>query len=175
MKTIKEWVMTLPEDIREKALKYEKYDWNDKSLSLAYAILEAFIWRETEEGTNYWRNIWQRADSGDFAQKGASPNKTQVEQINEIMDWFDFDKVHRAMQALNWTWYGKDVPLVGQIRKQARELLTEVANTDASCVSTGGLKASKTDGILFLEFVVEYWEAETPTKYEQLKEYDRYE
>lgn len=50
------------------------------------------------------------------------------EEIDDILDYFDFEKVHKAMEALDWEWvspYGLAVPLLGDLRKQARQLLTD--------------------------------------------------
>ena len=48
--------------------------------------------------------------------------------VNEIMDWFDFRKVAKVMEFLNWKWYfdGIDgVPAEGDIRALARQLMNE--------------------------------------------------
>jgi hypothetical protein len=50
-------------------------------------------------------------------------------RIEVIMTNFDFQKVHRAMVALNWTWYhpgGFAIPDIDTLRKSARELLEGV-------------------------------------------------
>jgi hypothetical protein len=50
------------------------------------------------------------------------------EQIDDIMDHFDFEKVHKAMVALEWVWHNSstgrsEVPERWEIRKRARTLL----------------------------------------------------
>lgn len=76
------------------------------------------------------------------------------EQINEIMDTFDFGKAHRMMAAVNWTWaltdhgVGPAVPTEAALRKEARRLLTRVAfkSSPRYTVSSGGLTIEKTVG-----------------------------
>jgi hypothetical protein len=50
------------------------------------------------------------------------------ETIMDCLDEFDFDKVHKVMMHLNWTYSDdKDVPTVEYLRKQARGYLIRVA------------------------------------------------
>lgn len=48
-------------------------------------------------------------------------------EINTIMDWFDFERVHTVMTALDWKWFnsGNHVPLIGEIRGFARDLIRD--------------------------------------------------
>ena len=43
--------------------------------------------------------------------------------IDDIMDNFDFHKVHRVMEFMNWQWSGEVVPSVSEMRKEARRLV----------------------------------------------------
>ena len=54
MKTIKEWVDTLPDGIRTRAYKYKSKSWLRPKPSLREAIMSAFIWRNTAEGVSFW-------------------------------------------------------------------------------------------------------------------------
>ena len=66
-------------------------------------------------------------------------------QIDEIMDWFDFDKVHKVMTLLNWEWSKTNgVPAVGDMRAAVRGHLKEAAK-QGFC-STGGFSALRIDG-----------------------------
>ena len=85
-----------------------------------------------------------------------------TDQIDEIMDYFDFEEVHTAMQALGWTWVNKGIPSTAEIRQQARGMLKAVASGKEWCASTGGLRATNQDGILSLEFILTHWETELP-------------
>ena len=68
-------------------------------------------------------------------------------QIDEIMDTFEFEDVYEWMTHTNWTWghgAGAIVPDVYQLRSQARTLLKEAAKS--SLASTGGFTASCDEG-----------------------------
>ena len=44
-----------------------------------------------------------------------------TELIDEILDEFDFEIVHRTMKALDWTWHGSvESPTIGDLRRMAR-------------------------------------------------------
>ncbi len=48
-------------------------------------------------------------------------------QISDIMDRFDFEKVLGVMHFLNWRWLGEPVTLE-RLKSQANELLWQAAN-----------------------------------------------
>ena len=94
----------------------------------------------------------------------------------DIINNFDFQKVHDVMNYLNWTWYPKGIPTVDDIRFSARERIESVIKNcllDANpneeyFVSSGGLKATaiKDDygqiTFLQLEFVIVSWDLNDP-------------
>jgi hypothetical protein len=86
--------------------------------------------------------------------------KTRFEkQIDEVLDSFDFDKVHRAMELLSWTWANLDrVPERLELVDEARRLLSELKGKPG-VHGSGGLRASCTeDGTLSLKFILcESW------------------
>lgn len=45
--------------------------------------------------------------------------------IKEVLSSFDFEKVHKTMTFLNWTWYSKEVPDLLKLKSKAQELLEE--------------------------------------------------
>lgn len=70
-------------------------------------------------------------------------------QIDEIMCWFDFNKVHKMMESINWTWGTEKLPpSEGEIRETALRLLKETGKylkesskkEDEIQISTGGFK-----------------------------------
>ena len=74
---------------------------------------------------------------------------TLMKMRDNIMDSFNFDKVHRAMVALDWQWVDenltKHVPDITEIRKEARSELDRIINafgTDHQycCGGTGGFE-----------------------------------
>jgi hypothetical protein len=92
----------------------------------------------------------------------------RIETIENILDEFDFQRVQKAMKALDWRWYGtEDVfPSLGELRRKARELLEEVYNKEPSpffMTGTGGFEATRTmetgdlNKYLSLKFVVSEW------------------
>ena len=60
-----------------------------------------------------------------------------LNQVDEIMDSFDFRKVADVMKHLNWEWKGVGVPDEYEIRKNARELM-KMAIKAGEEMSTGG-------------------------------------
>jgi len=89
-------------------------------------------------------------------------------QERKIMDKFNFERVLKAMKALEWKWLGEE-PSIGQLKGCASNLLSIVQNkvngqpeddkTQWFSASTGGFKASAKlvngNWRLALEFVVE--------------------
>ena len=85
----------------------------------------------------------------------------QRKAIDNIMDWFDFDKVHKTMRVLRWEWLSAEekIPCQGEIREKARRLLTDAIQSEMS-VGSGGLQVTyiPTEGFLKLEFIVSEWD-----------------
>ena len=82
--------------------------------------------------------------------------------IEDILDEFDFGKVHQVMEHLNWIWHDSDgVPTLGQLRKRARSLMKTCIGHAEYTTATGGLRVQKKtfDGVPFycLMFVVSEW------------------
>ena len=50
--------------------------------------------------------------------------------IEEVIENFDFVKVHKVMESLNWTWVTKKkkvkIPSIKKMKKRVRELYEEV-------------------------------------------------
>jgi hypothetical protein len=95
------------------------------------------------------------------------------DEIENILDNFEFDKVKKTMDALFWLWYDVvGVPEVADLRKHARRLLIEVGEKVSKSneisaeanIATGGFKATAykyddTDKIYFrLAFEVATWD-----------------
>lgn len=71
-------------------------------------------------------------------------------QIDEIMDTFEFEDVHRWMEHDDWGWGTPDsdetvVPDLYEIKRCARQRLKEAAVTGFS--STGGFTATSHEGV----------------------------
>lgn len=71
------------------------------------------------------------------------------ENIDEVLDQFNFDKINKVMNFLEWKWvteYGFMVPGVYELRKQARSLLENVTKKlgegdEEFFIGTGGFNA----------------------------------
>lgn len=63
------------------------------------------------------------------------PKQTEVEfedpsnDIEDILDCFDFERVKKVMDFLDWQWYDVGVPEIWDLRKKARILLNNVWNS----------------------------------------------
>lgn len=88
---------------------------------------------------------------------------TDEEIIEDILDEFDFYKVQKTMEALEWTWR-REYPSIGEMRKVARGLMRDLIKIKDGSTSTGGLVARKRtiddggDPIYELSFVVTSWD-----------------
>lgn len=80
--------------------------------------------------------------------------------IEDVLEDFDFDKVRKVMEFLDWGWAGAEkevkVPSLYRLVKHADILLHEVTKEDINEVSAGGFRAVKDeDGNLELRFEIE--------------------
>lgn len=82
--------------------------------------------------------------------------------IDEILDEFNFEKVHKVMVSLDWKWNSTDgVPAIADLRRTARSLLKQVVESKGiHSVGTGGFTAFMHNGILGLRFEVSSYEIE---------------
>ena len=67
-------------------------------------------------------------------------------QLDEIMDSFDFDQVQKMMSATDWIWARSEngVPDQRELRQEARRLMKQaIAGEDCA---TGGFRTWVTDG-----------------------------
>jgi len=105
------------------------------------------------------------------------PTEAQInqrdQQVSCILREFDFDKVQRVMQALDWSWFSRGntaSPNVDMLYSTAERLLVDVyaiawRSANTSFIETGGFRAeatvvSEVDEILLeLSFVVEHKQA----------------
>ena len=91
-------------------------------------------------------------------------------KIDDIMENFDFERVHKVMDMLEWRWGSakNGVPSVEELKKEAKRLLV-TACSEKNHISTGGFKAvfeksigwgcdNDDDPYVGLEFILEEWE-----------------
>ena len=83
-------------------------------------------------------------------------------QIDNILTSFNFNRVHLAMRATNWTYMiGEEirVPEIVELRQYARELLNGCKHyrhfDEYECILSGGFEASACKKGFMLRFVIE--------------------
>lgn len=89
---------------------------------------------------------------------------TERMKIQDILEDFNFQKVHDVMEQLDWKWamtkYG--VPTLDELKSEAKRLLID-ACIEHTCVATGGFRAvyeagetpDDPDPYIALEFIIE--------------------
>jgi hypothetical protein len=92
MKTIKEWLMELPEPIKSRALKYGDFSFGNLEPSLRDAILGFKEWDYTEEGSDYWSYVASlRFDEAE------SLLDTRKQNSREAHESVNKEKVHQVI------------------------------------------------------------------------------
>ena len=108
-------------------------------------------------------------------------NKTKEELINEVLDNFDFVRVHEVMKFLDWKWYDFQentykVPSIPKLIHTAEKYLSQAYdglakskwNSNEYVTVSGGFEAwakrypaglDKPDVLLILNFNLATWEA----------------
>ena len=66
-------------------------------------------------------------------------------QIEEIMDNFNFARVHKMMVAVRWTWSGVGIPCEAELREEARDRLRRAAKDKAE-IESGGFFIKYSEG-----------------------------
>ena len=97
--------------------------------------------------------------------EGYAEGKKSFEYLSkEIHEQFNWERLHKAMMAVNWCWslgtdkFGKDnmgVPSIETIKNHAYALLKEAYDLEKGGISTGGFSAGWDSGELYLVFTFE--------------------
>jgi hypothetical protein len=96
----------------------------------------------------------------------------QMNMIADILNEFNFERVHQTMVCLGWKWHSIGVPDIDTIRNSARERIDNAikgclkdAHTGQEYIAaSGGLKATVTKNhygqidFIELEFILTNWE-----------------
>ena len=88
------------------------------------------------------------------------------EQFNQCFEKFNWEKVHKVMTLLDWTWFiyggGVRVPNIGELQDNAKRLFITLKEdlikgnlVEGESVSSGGFWVSYQYGEIHLKFVVE--------------------
>lgn len=76
--------------------------------------------------------------------------------IDEVMDFLDFDKIHKVMLLLNWSWARyNQVPETYEIRQFLRELLHEFIDQELNELQCGGFCIRKYNEGIRVSFEIE--------------------
>ncbi len=80
--------------------------------------------------------------------------------LEDIINQFPFNKVHKVMTVLNWEWYEQGVPGVAALITEATRLLRDLEGypLDATSLACGGFRVTRylneeQDWVYTLEFV----------------------
>ena len=90
--------------------------------------------------------------------------QTELDLIEDILDDFDFDRVQKVMEALQWTWHDTypEIPRISQMRKLARSLMKLCIEHEEYTTTTGGFWVQKRtfEGCPYyrIMFVVSEWD-----------------
>ena len=112
------------------------------------------------------KQICETCKQGDTIQNKVCTKESKLTsreraKIEDIMENFNFDKVHKIMTMLDWKWAmtANGVPSMDELRAEAKRLLIDAA-VERTCVATGGFRAvyesdGSDDPYIGLEFIVE--------------------
>ena len=107
--------------------------------------------------------------------KSRSQSMMEQKMIDDVIENFDFERCHRAMRALNWSWFGRGIPTISMLKESSIERLQSamkgvksngLSSSDSYFSSSGGLKGTAwknrfghVAGIK-LEFVLTDWDSD---------------
>ncbi len=102
-KTIEKWLETLPSPIKEKALaNLVKGREDRKEENLSDALDEAFNWKKTDEGFDYWYDIDKLAKAGEFDKEEKTfPREVYVGNTSEE-DALEYKEKRICLGKFNW-------------------------------------------------------------------------
>jgi len=102
MKTIKQWLETLPEPYRSQAL--ENWDGESRKVkSSSAAIGSAFKWWKSPEGIKYWENFYyllSKQDREDKLSMAKLSNRELAETIYSEIKWMGGDSDNEPIEAI---------------------------------------------------------------------------
>ena len=83
---------------------------------------------------------------------------TLGEQIKDIMENFDFVRVHKVMKFLDWKWtpYNR-IPTLHEIKESANNLLNEYGKKVGGGGTGGFMVRTYSDGSIELVFEIASW------------------
>ena len=87
MKTIRFYLNQLPEPFRSQAIaNANESELNALATDLNYAIYNAFLWRESNEGLEYWVNLKNDLQADQFADDHYEEQRFDAENLSQFED-----------------------------------------------------------------------------------------
>ena len=102
--------------------------------------LKTFGSKEEEKTSNQYYD--QKHDINYYlsTEKG---KQQMLDKIHEIMNFIDFERIHKAMVALDWCWLSSNKPpTTEEIKEHLLNLLCELFDEKCHSISTGGFYVS---------------------------------
>lgn len=100
---------------------------------------------------------YQSQMTASYSPLNPDPRQALRHQIDPLLEAFDFERVHRAMVALGWTYTGeKESPDSTRLRETARALLQSVVDEceDHQLMTSGGFRGWRYESQLYLTFEI---------------------
>lgn len=102
-------------------------------------------------------------------------NKQDI--IDEIMDYLNFEKIHKTMQILNWTWLIDEqfqIPSIPQIRRFLRKQLNTFLNENLKFISCGGFEIFKIEEDIHVVFAITDYNCEYDCEHNYKYNYEEF-
>lgn len=78
-------------------------------------------------------------------------------RLEEMLECFDWQKVHETMTSLNWVWYGSGVPSIPEMKGVVAGLAARMQRENLSFIGTGGFVLRQELGGYTLSFELATW------------------
>lgn len=81
-------------------------------------------------------------------------NKQEI--VDEVMDFLEFEKIHKVMKFLNWEWAPENrIPEIYELRRFVRELINDLIDKNLSEIQCGGFRVRKCNESIIVTFEIE--------------------
>lgn len=84
---------------------------------------------------------------------------TLQEHIDDVMDWFDFEKVHKMMKAVDWKWGSiEGVPDIPDLRQFVRKAMKKAYEQGHYITGGFDIRYNKEYDAFTVQFIGANWE-----------------
>ena len=81
-------------------------------------------------------------------------NKQEI--IDAVMDFLNFERIHKVMKCLNWEWVAENrVPEIYELRQFVRKLINDLIDKNLVEIQCGGFRVRKDSESIIVTFEVE--------------------